>query len=183
MLLFRWWRNEPGCYVDRQCMIADCEFSFKVYSDDWRDKVSSWKEEARVAFVSELLHQRNVPEIAAFARPDPSNKVKEVAAQGLSWIGAEEDAAQFLASLDADTFDHIVANLHTELIPASILDRAIGVLQKHYAEATDPLLRLKILLKTAELGVTRITDQLKEDLGRVTGKLDDHHAHFVIKPA
>lgn len=41
MSLFRWWRNEPGCYVDRQCMIADCEFSLKVYSDDWRDKVSN----------------------------------------------------------------------------------------------------------------------------------------------
>lgn len=27
-------------YIDRQCPAADCEFSFKVHADDWRDKVN-----------------------------------------------------------------------------------------------------------------------------------------------
>ena len=101
------------------------EFCVSSLGLGWRDTVSGWKEEARVAFVSELLHHRNLPDIAAFARADPSIKVKEAAIQGLGWIGAEDDTAQFLASLDAPTFDSIVVHLHAEFIPASIRDRAM----------------------------------------------------------
>ena len=159
------------------------EFYVSSLGAGWRDTVSSWKEEARITFVSEILHHRNVPEMAAFALSDPSIKVKKAAIQGLSWIGAEDDTAQFLASLDADTFDSIVVDLDPHFIPASISDRAIALLQKHYAQATDPLSRLSTLLKLSELGATKITDQLKEDLGRIAGKIDNNYAHFAIKPA
>lgn len=159
------------------------EFYVSSLGSGWRDAVSSWKEEARASFVSEILHHRNVPEVAAFALTDPSVKVKEAAIQGLNWVGAEDDAAQLLASLDADIFDSIIEHLHADLIPASMWSRANAALQKHYAEATDSLSRLRTSLKMLELGATGITDHLKEDLASVTGKIDDHHAHYVIRPA
>jgi len=31
--------SDPDGYLDRQCPSAECEFEFKVYEDDWRDKV------------------------------------------------------------------------------------------------------------------------------------------------
>ena len=93
------------------------EFYVSSLGPGWRDTVSSWKEEARVAFVSEILHHRNVPEVVAFALTDPSVKVKEAAIQGLGWLGAEEDTAQFLAALDAHTFDSIVVKLDPRFCP------------------------------------------------------------------
>ena len=93
------------------------EFYVSSLGPGWRDTVSGWKEEARIAFVSELLHHRNVPEVAALALSDPSIKVKQAALQGLCWIGAEDDAARFLTSLNGTDIDLIVEQLYPDLIP------------------------------------------------------------------
>jgi len=159
------------------------EFHVSSLGPGWRDTVGSWKETARVAFVSELLHHRNVPDVATFAMADPSSKVKEAAIQGLSWIGAEEDAAQLLAPLDEPAFDYIIARLAPEFVPEPIRARAIAVLQQRRANATDPLTRLGTLLKMFNLGVPKDADHIKEDLNGITGKIDDHQTYYVIKPA
>lgn len=159
------------------------EFHLSSLGPDWRDTVASWKETARVAFVSELLHHRNVTEVAAFAVADPSIQVKEAAIQGLSWIGAEDDAAQFLNSLDGPTFDLIVERLAPYFTPESIRTRAIAVLQQCRAKTTDPLTRLGTLLRMFELGAPKDVDHIKEDLDSITGKIDDHQACYVIKSA
>ena len=149
----------------------------------WRDTVSGWKEEARVAFVSELLHYRNVPEVTALALADPSIKVKQAAIQGLSWIGAEDDATRFLTSLNQTDFDLIVGQLDPDFIPLALRDRALTVLQNRHAKEADPLARLTTLLRLAELGVPGLVEQLKTDLASITGKIDSNRANYVIKPA
>ena len=53
------------------------EFYVSSLGPNWRATVSGWKEEARIAFVSELLHHRNVPDVAALALADPSIRVKQ----------------------------------------------------------------------------------------------------------
>lgn len=158
------------------------EFHVSSLGPNWREIVSSWKEEARVDFVSELLHNRNAPEIASFALTDHSLKVKEAAISGLSWVGAEEDVVQFLETLDAEAFEIVVQTLPGEFIPASTRDRVVAALQKAYADSADALTRLRILLKIAELGETDISEQLKDELSKLSGKMEDH-GHFVIRPA
>lgn len=158
-------------------------FEVSSLGSNWRDTVASWKEQARIDFVSELLHHRNVPEIASFARSDPSVKVKEAAIEGLSWIGAEDEAAQFLESLDGNTFEGVVQKLHSDLIPLATRDRALAALQKSFIASADPLIRLGLLLKQSKLGATSIAKQLKQELSKITGNIDDHHTYSVIKPA
>jgi hypothetical protein len=159
------------------------EFHVSSLGPGWRDMVGNWNETARVTFVSELLHDRNVPEVAALALADPSIKVKEAAIQGLSWIGAEDDAAQFLDSLDGPTFDLIVERLAPDLVPEPIRARGIAVLQQCRAKATDPLARLSILLRMFGMGAPKDVDHTKEDLGGITGKIDEQRAYYVIRPA
>ena len=159
------------------------EFHVSSLGPSWRDTVGSWKETARATFVSELLHHRYVPEVAIFALADPSAKVKGAAIQSLAWIGAEEDVAQFLDSLDGPTFDSVVERLDPKFVPRPIRARAIAVLQQRRAKATDPLARLSALLRTFEMGAPKEVDDIKEDLDSVTGKIDEHQAYYVIKPA
>ena len=159
------------------------EFHVSSLGPGWRDTVGSWEETARVTFVSEVLHHRNVPEVAAFALDDPSTKVKEAAIQQLSWIGAEDETTQFLTSLDGPTFGSIVEHLDPRFIPKPTQDRVIAVLQQCRAKATDPLARLGILLKMFELGAPKDVDHTKQDLDSITGKVDDHQAYYVIKSA
>jgi collagenase-like PrtC family protease len=66
---------------------------------------------------------------------------------------------------------------------ASIRDPALIMLQKRYVKTTDPLLRLRIVLRQAELGVTNISEQLKGELSKISGKLDDNHMQLTIGPA
>ncbi len=159
------------------------EFHVSSLGPGWCDTVGSWGETARVTFVSEVLRHQNAPQVAAFALTDPSTKVKEAAIQRLCWIGAEEDAAQFLDSLDEPTFDLIVEHLGPRFIPKPIRTRAIAVLQQCRAKATDPLARLRTLLRTFEMGVPKDVDQIKEDLESITERIDEHQAYYVIRPA
>jgi len=159
------------------------EFHVSSLGPGWRDTVGGWRETARVTFVSELLHHRYAPEVAAFALADPSSKVREAAIQGLVWIGAEEDAAQSLDSLDGPTLDFIAERLAPEFVPKPLRVRAIAVLQQRWAKATDPLARLSTLLRMFEMGAPKEVDHIKEDLDSITGKIDDHQAYYVIKPA
>lgn len=158
-------------------------FYLSSLGPDWRETVSRWVEPARIAFVSELLHHRNVPEVTALALADPSIKVKQAAIQGLTWIGAEEDAARFLNTLDQTNFDLVLEQLEPDFIPMALRDRAITVLQNRHTKESDPLARLSTLLKLGELGAPNLVEQLKTDLGSVAWKIDNNRAHYVIKPA
>jgi len=159
------------------------EFYVSSVGAGWRDTVGAWREDARVTFVSEILHHRNIPEVAAFALADPSIKVKEAAVQGLCWRGAEDDVAQFLAALDAPTFDTIVLRFDPDFIPASLRDRVIPLLQAEHGSVANPVARLTISLKLAALGTTDFVEQLKDDLGRIAGTMEAHHVQLIIKPA
>lgn len=159
------------------------QFHVSSLGPNWPETVSSWKEQARVEFVSELLHARNVLEIASFARSDPSVRVKGAAIHGLCWIGAEDEAVQFLESLGINTFEDVVQNLHADLIPVALRNRAVAALQKAFEASTDALVRLRILLKQSELGVQELGQQLKGELNKISGKVEDHWGDFIIRPA
>lgn len=147
----------------------------------WRESVSGWKEAARVAFVSRLLRHRYVPEVTVFVLADPSMEIKLAAIERLSWIGAEEEVARFLTSLNQTDFDLIVERLDPGLIPVTLRDRAITVLQNCRTMESDPLVRLGTLLRLAQLGAPELAEQVKMDLASITGKIDSDRTYFVIK--
>lgn len=109
--------------------------------------------------------------------------MKEAAISELSWIGAEEDVLQFLEALDAEAFEIVVQTLPVEFIPPSTRDRVVPATQKAYADSADALTRLRILLKIAGLGETDISQQLKDELSKLPGKMEDHGHLVVLRPA
>lgn len=149
---------------------------------NWRDIVNGWKEEARVDFVSELLRQRYVPEIASFARSDPSMKVREAAIVGLSWIGAAEQAAQLLETVDANTIERIGQRVDIRLFSACARDRILDALQGALESSFGPFRRIQLLVTQSELGIIRVLD-LKQELCKISGKMDHRIAHFALKAA
>lgn len=149
---------------------------------DWRETVSQWPEEARIDLVSESLHQRYLSEIAPFAESDPSVKVKEAAIRGLCWIGAEDEASHLLQLLDPRTSESVLQEFQLRLLPRSVRDSALAASERAFEASDDPWRRLGLLLRQSALGTTK-SAELKEDLGRIAGKIDEHQAHFVVKPA
>ncbi len=149
---------------------------------DWRETVSQWPEEARIDLVSESLHQRYLSEIAPFAESDPSVKVKEAAIRGLCWIGAEDEAVQLLQSLDPNTSESVLQEFQLRLLPRSVRESALAASERAFEASDDLWRRIGLLLRQSALGTTK-SAELKEELGKVAGKIDDHQAHFVVKPA
>ena len=172
---------------DEQAALGICrtwsESHLSSLGPNWRGTVSSWKEQARIAFVSEILHHRNVPEIVMFARSDPSPRVWHAAIEGLAWTGSVDELVEFLNSLDAKTLDDLLQKLDADLIPHALHDRAVAALQNSFDVIDHPMERLRILVKEYELGRTNIVGYLKEDLSKISGRIEDHRTHFVIKPA
>jgi hypothetical protein len=158
------------------------DFHISSLGPDWRETVSCWNEDARVVFVSELLHNRNIPEVTALAAADSSVKVKEAAFQGLSWIGADEDAARIVRSFEASAFERMIEQTDPDLVPNSISGEAIRILHKRRAAETDPMARLSAALRLAAFGIATPIDDLKADLTSTGGKIDSNRAHYVIRP-
>ena len=158
------------------------EFHVSSLGANWREAVSGWNEAARVEFVSEILHNRFMPEIASFALADPCSKVQEAAIEGLTWIGSEDEAARLLEKLGTESFESIVQKLPPEMISASIRQRALTSLQELHDESIDVPTRLRTLLKIAELDDTNISNAVKDDLNKLPRGKMENLGHSVIRP-
>jgi hypothetical protein len=160
------------------------EFHLSILGPKWQNVVKGWKEDARIEFVFEVTGHRWMPEIVKdFVLGDPSPKVKAAAVQALSWVGSDQDIVKLLESLDEESFEQAIQKMYAEEIPASLHTRALALYQKILSESKDPLIRLRYLLKGAELGETGIAEKIKNELTTLPlGKIEDA-GEFVIKPA
>ena len=159
------------------------DFHLSSLGPDWQKTVSSWKEEVRAEFVSDLLHFGNTPQgLASFALSDSSLKVRVAAVSGLAWITSPEDVAQILATLDDDTFEASLQELPAEAIPAPVRARALTAYQKLYSECSDPVRRVQLLLRAAELGDTNVARQIKEELSTCESGKVKALGDFLLKP-
>jgi HEAT repeat protein len=163
---------------------AGAEFHLSILGPEWQNIVKGWKEDARIEFVFEATGDRWMPEIVKdFALGDPSPKVRAAAVQALSWVGSDQDIAKLLEALDEESFEQAVQKMYAEEIPPSLHARALALYQKILSESKDPLIRLRFLLKGAELGETGIAEKIKHELTALPlGKIEDA-GEFVIKPA
>jgi hypothetical protein len=160
------------------------EFHLSILGPEWQNIVKGWKEDARIEFVFEVTGHRWMPEIVKdFALGDPSPKVRAATVQALSWVGSDQDIVKLLEALDEEGFEQAVQKMYAEEIPLSLYTRALALYRKILSESKDPLIRLRFLLKGAELGETGITERIKHELAALPpGKIEDA-GEFVIKPA
>jgi hypothetical protein len=160
------------------------EFHLSILGPEWQNIVKGWKEDARIEFVFEVTGHRWMPEIVKdFALGDPSPKVRAAAVQALSWVGSDQDIAKLLEALDEESFEQAVQKMYADEIPPSLHTRALALYQKILSESKDPLIRLRYLLKGAELGETGIAEKIKDELTTLPlGKIEDA-GESVIKPA
>jgi hypothetical protein len=159
------------------------EFQTSSLGDDWRQTVSEWNEQARVQFVWQSLRYANRSEIIEFARLDASPNVWRAVLEALAWLGAWDAATQFLNSLDPAARDGLLQSLDADLIPPALHSDALAALQKLFEASNDPAERVRILLKKSKLGRAGIVGPLKEELGKIDGRIDDHVSHTAIRPA
>lgn len=159
------------------------DFHLSSLGPEWPQIVQAWGEEARVDFVSELLHNRLVPEVGSFALADPSAKVQKAAVDGLTWVGAEDEAARILSEVAEDHFAQIIETLSPDLIPQQHRPRALVAFQRLCDNAANPARRLGVLLKMAELGASDIPTGLKAALSALSAGEVKEMSQFLVRPA
>lgn len=172
---------------DRQVRLSTyrawSEFHLSSLGTNWEDFVSTWPEEQRADFVSEILHSRFSREVLLFAEADPSPKVQKEAFFGLTWTGEKGEATKFLKKLRRKSLSSVLTKVFPEWIPTSFWSEALSVLEAQYEANPDPLRRIQILLKMAKLGETKLSDRLMKELARLKEGQIDNQDSFVIKPA
>ena len=128
---------------------------------NWREEVRGWSDEARVDFVSELLHHRSNEDIAAFAAEDNNTEVKMAAASGLMWTRSDDMLILVLESMDAQTFEDI-ARRDGDLIPVALKPKTVAAMRKFVVSTTDHLACLQTALALIEMGETGLDDVVKD---------------------
>lgn len=149
---------------------------------NWCEQVRGWSEEARVDFVSELLHQRVDDEIVAFAVEDDSIAVKQAAASGLMWTGSDEALTLVLESMNSQTFED-VARKNADLMPVAFRSKTVAAMRKFLDGTTDHPARLRTALALIELGETGFDSIIKDAMMALPdGEMRNLTTHH-IKPA
>jgi hypothetical protein len=149
----------------------------------WQTTVDSWQEDARAEFFSEILHFGDAPHtILPFALADCSPKVHAVAISALDWLGAHDEMARALTTVDDPTFENAIKQLPPEDMPLDIRPRVSALYEAQYRESGDPLIRLRNLLKLAELSNGKEDQRFKEELDLCDPKRLGESWHPVIKP-
>ena len=152
------------------------------FGSNWREQVRGWSEEARVDFVSEVLHHRADSEIAAFAAEDNSIAVKKAAVSGLMWTGSDDAMTRVLESMDAQTFEDVVRK-NAERMPATLRPETVAAMRKFIENTTDQPSRLRTALDLIELGETGLDGIVKDALAALPGgDMRNLGAHY-IQPA
>ncbi|MGU7776280.1 NACHT domain-containing protein [Burkholderia sp. MR1-5-21] len=158
------------------------DFQVSSLGPNWREQVRGWTEEARVDFVSELLHHRADDDIAAFAVEDDSIAVKKAAASGLMWTGSDEVLIRVLESMDTQTFEE-VARENFDRMPAVLRPKSIAAMRKFMESTMDLPARLRIALDLIELGETGLDGVVKDTMASLPGGDMRNLGSHYIQPA
>lgn len=136
------------------------DFQVSSFGANWSEQVRGWSDEARVDFVSELLHHRIDGEIAAFAAEDRSVEVKKAAVSGLMWTESDDAVAGVLDSMDEQAFEE-VSRQNADRMPAALRHKTLAAMRKFIESSVDHPARLRTALDLIELGETCINDVVK----------------------
>ena len=158
------------------------EFHLSSLGPKWQETVRAWPEEIRAEFVSDLIHFGNSARtLVPFALSDQSIKVRVAAIDALAWISLE-GMNERLEGLDDETFDAAAHTLPPEWLRGSNRPRALAVFRKLYDESSDPMVRISLLMKAAELGETDVAKRLQQELGKCEPAQVKQLSSFHLKP-
>lgn len=180
--------TDTNAQISRSTYRAGRDFYLSSLGSDWRTIVGRWNEAARVIFIQELSLNQSMPELPmvleTLATSDPSDAVRREAIERLAWIGSGDELERSLNAQTEQAFRQIVGKLSPERIPYSLRDRALKYEQDFLDSTTDPLGRLRLILRRTQLNGGDVTDQLQLELTRFPPtKLSDNVSEYVIKPA
>lgn len=175
-------------HSDRQVRLStyDAGQSFHPSSigPAWRQEVDGWQQDARADFVYEITHRGWMIDIGeSFAKSDPSEKVRYQALQSLSWIGATDALARILNGLDDEALPAALPQLIPEPDPNGLRGRIVAADRRLLADETNPLARIRQLLKGAELGDPATPDSLMLELDRLSPPFDQYATHAIFRSA
>ena len=155
------------------------EFHLSCLGANWSETVSEWHEQARVAFVSELIRRRSAHDIAAFVDLDPSLPVKLAAINAFGWVGAYEEAASLFASLEDEAISSNVSQIDLDLLPPESHQRAAAILRGELSSQAEPEARLRTLLHLSTVGAMNLAAEMKDALSMLPSQLSEVHQHLV----
>ncbi len=149
---------------------------------NWREQVRGWTEEARVDFISELLHHRVDGEVAAFAAEDNSDRVKTAAASALMWTESDDALTHLIESMNAQTFED-VARKNADRMPVVLRPKTIAAMRKFIESTTDHPTRLRTALDLIDFGETGLDGVIKDAMAALSGgNMRNLYSHY-IQPA
>ncbi len=160
------------------------EFHVSTLGEDWKQIVTTWKDEHRADFIGEIVREPYMAGIAEeFARVDPSLKVRTAALSALEWTGAIEALNRILSSYNDDTFKEVLHKRILHEIPQEARPRAITIYNMLLREIDDPKERIRIRLSIAEIGGEFIIEDIKEELIRWPSERISDGEELLIKLA
>jgi hypothetical protein len=149
---------------------------------NWREQVRGWSDEARVDFVSELLHHRVDDEIAAFAVEDRSVEVKKAAVSGLMWAESDDVLTSVLESMEEQAFEE-VSRQNADRMPAVLRPKTFAAMRKFVESSADHPARLRAALDLIDFGETGMDDAVKGALAAMSSDDLRNLGRQLIQPA
>lgn len=165
----------PGTHVDPYR--APRGFHISSLGRDWKQLVRQWNENARVAFVSEMLGDAAIrSEVLSFALADPSPGVRESVLERSWRTMSPEEALRFSETLDDSQFAKLMqsvpANNYVQhYVQPSIRGRAVATLRRIAMDAADGARFMWWAWElSACLGDSDAIEQLKKQLSSMTAE-------------
>jgi len=144
-------------------------FRLSSLGPEWKNEVRSWSENARVAFVSEMLHTgSSVNEIAKFALCDPSLDVCARAFADLMWTNTDSATTKLMLEVDEAAFEVAIERVPLRYTHPVFRSRALAVYRRVLAESSDPTKRLMAAGNAVLMGQVDTHAALRECLETCT---------------
>ena len=180
--------SDTDTQISRSTYRAGTVFYLSSLGSNWRDVVGNWSEAARIIFIQELSLNQSMSELPmvleTLATTDPSDAVRREAIEGLAWIGSSDELERCLKAQTEQAFCQILEKLSPEQLPASLRHRAFDCEQAVLVSTTDPISRLRLILRSAQFSGNDVSDHLQLELTRLPPtQLSDNVSEYVIKPA
>lgn len=160
------------------------EFHVSSLGENWKQIVTTWKDDHRADFIGEIVREPYMAGIAEeLACIDSSSKVRAAALGALEWTSATEALNRVLTAYNDDTFKQILCKRILHEIPQEARPRAIAIYNMLLQEIDDPKERIRIRLSILELGGEFIIEGIKEDLSRWPTERINDGEELLIKSA
>jgi hypothetical protein len=149
---------------------------------DWRTVVARWPEERRLEFMSHLTVRREQLDVAsAFARTDPSARVRIEGIRLLAWMRQGDEVATLLDSLLDDEFLQAIEHTDLRELPPPLHTRALAIYAARLDATDDAKVRFQLALTLAEQGDPDGASRLKQELSNLPEPLVRELSNYSLR--